>query len=115
MIYKIWITILFVMLSFSNFGYADTLPELSTQAYVGEATYPPQRDREWVNQCLNLSLDVEKFGFKIIAYKIKWFSGAWSGWYVPGVNDLYKKNNEPLRRTWACFNDHSFKILYTTY
>lgn len=29
----------------------------------------------------------------IAAYNIQWFSGAWSGWYVPGVNDLDGKFN----------------------
>jgi hypothetical protein len=25
---------------------------------------------------------------RIAAYKIRYFNGNWSGWYVPGVNDL---------------------------
>jgi hypothetical protein len=25
---------------------------------------------------------------RIAAYKIRCFNGNWSGWYVPGVNDL---------------------------
>jgi hypothetical protein len=62
-----------------------------------------------------LSLDKEKLGVEIIAYRIQWFSGSWSGWYVPGVNDLYKKPYEPLRRYWACFNDHNFEIIYTAF
>lgn len=92
---------------------AQELPELANQAYVGTQKFSPQRDVEWVNQSLNLSLDQIKFGCDIIAYRIKWSSGAWSGWYAPGVNDLYKKANEPLRRYWATFNDHEFEIIYT--
>ena len=35
---------------------------------------------------------------KIAAYKIQWFSGHWSGWYVPGVNDLdHKFDIVPIR------------------
>lgn len=87
------------------------LPELSTQSFVGTQIFSPRHDKEWVDQCLNLNLD-KKFGCKIVAYKIQWFSGDWSSWFVPGVNDLYKKEGEPLRRFWACFNDHNFEILY---
>ena len=50
-----------------------------------------------------------------MAYRLRWFSGKWSGWFVPGVNDLYKKPGEPLRRFWACFNDHEFEIIYRTH
>ncbi len=89
-----------------------TLPELENQAYVGIQQFEPQRDQEWVSDCLNLNLDQRKFGCEIVAYKIQWFSGKWSSWYVPGLNDLYKKSGEPLRRYWACFNDHSFEIIY---
>ena len=37
-------------------------------------------------------------GVPIAAHKIRFFNGNWSGWYVPGVNDLsdvynpYSKN-----------------------
>ncbi len=90
------------------------LLELSTQAHIYTATLKPQHNEKWVNDCLNLSLDFEQFGCKIIAYRIQWFNGNWSNWFVPGVNDLYKKPKETLRRYWACFNDHSFEIIYQT-
>lgn len=93
---------------------ASILPELSTQAKVFSIRLTPRDDEEWVSECLNLSLDQKKFGCRIIAYRIQWFSGSWSSWFVPGVNDLYKKPGEPLRRFWACFNDHSFEIIYQT-
>ena len=89
------------------------LPELATQAYVGAQKFAPQRDEEWVEQCLNLGLDMKKLGCRIVAYRIQWFNGQWSNWFVPGVNDLYKKSSETLRRYWACFNDHHFEIIYT--
>lgn len=111
---RIIITLCIICL-FNSLASADqntaTLPELSTQSFVGTQIFSPRNDNEWVDQCLNLNLD-KKFGCKIIAYKIQWFSGDWSPWFVPGVNDLYKKEGEPLRRFWACFNDHSFEILY---
>lgn len=136
----VWIAIL-IILSFSNFLYAQesdrksvpsqlmlspmesipldsaadhnqVLPELKKQAYVGTQQFKPQLDNEWVEQCLNLSLDQKKWGCKIIAYRIQWFNGQWSTWFVPGINDLYKKSFEPMRRYWACFNDHSFEIIY---
>jgi hypothetical protein len=90
----------------------QVLPELRNQAYVGTQQFAPQQDSEWVEQCLNLSLDQKKWGCKIVAYRIRWFNGNWSSWFVPGVNDLYKKSFEPLRRFWACFNDHAFEIIY---
>lgn len=97
------------------YHYAGTecaLPELKSQAYVGTQKFSPQRDEEWVKDCLNLNIDQRKFGCEIVAYKIKWLGGKWSSWFIPGVNDLYKKPGEPLRRFWACFNDHSFQIIY---
>jgi hypothetical protein len=90
------------------------LPELAQQARVFSVRLRPRNDQEWVEACLNLSLDQRKFNCRIVAYRIQWFSGAWSGWFVPGVNDLYKKPGEPLRRFWACFNDHTFEIIYQT-
>jgi hypothetical protein len=91
---------------------SDSL-NLDRQAYVGVQQFAPLRDSSWVDNCLNLGADIPKFGVKIIAYRLKWFSGHWSDWYVPGVNDLYKKPGEPLRRQWACFSDHTFEIMYT--
>ena len=99
-------------LSQFNTDQTQLLPELKNQAYVGTQTFDPQQDNEWVEQCLNLSLDQKKWGCRIVAYRIRWFNGNWSSWFVPSVNDLYKKSFEPLRRFWACFNDHAFEIIY---
>ncbi len=95
-------------------GSPAELPELASQAKVFSIRLRPRKDEEWVESCLNLSLDQKKFGCHIVAYRIQWFSGSWSGWFVPGANDLYKKPGEPLRRFWACFNDHTFEIIYQT-
>lgn len=61
---------------------------------------------------------------KIAAYKIQWFSGHWSGWYVPGVNDLdhkfnivpircgnYPRKGNTLRRMWSYFFDHNHRYI----
>jgi hypothetical protein len=60
---------------------------------------------------------------RIAAYKIQWFSGAWSGWFVPGVNDLSTKFNthprtcslsyraKSMRRRWAMFYDRTHKFI----
>lgn len=85
-------------------------PETGKEVYC-----QPTRDIRWANYCLNLNLDMQLFGRDIIAYRIRWFTGGWSTWYFPGVNDLYKKANEPLRRQWACFNDHEFMYLYNQF
>jgi hypothetical protein len=91
------------------------LPELASQARVYTAVCKARNDQVWVDRCLDLDLDLERFGCRIVAYRLRWFSGKWSGWFVPGVNDLYKKPGEPLRRYWACFNDHEFEIIYRTH
>lgn len=88
------------------------LPELATQSFVGTARLGPRNDQEWVDNSLNVDLDQKKLGCKIIAYRFQYSGGSWSVWYAPGVNDLYKKPGETLRRSWACFNDHSFEIIY---
>ncbi len=93
-------------------GSPGTLPELASQGYVGTVQSTAIYDNKIVDECLNLNIDMEMFGVEIAAYRIKWFSGKWSGWFVPGVNDLYKKDGEPLRRYWACFNDHEFEFIY---
>lgn len=57
----------------------------------------------------NVVLDV--LGIELIAYKIKWFNGVWSTWFIPGVNDHYQKEDEPERTYVACFNDHEFELI----
>lgn len=90
---------------------ADSL-DLDKQAYVGTYQFSPRYNNTWVTSSMNTNLDIKLLGVKIVAYRIYWSTG-WSGWYVPGVNDLYKKDGEPLRRYWACFSDHTFEIIYT--
>lgn len=100
-----------VIESVRNNKYQDSL-DLEKQPYVGAVKLSRINDLQWVDNCLDLDMDAEKFGVKIAAYRIQWPGGQWSGWFVPGVNDLYNKDSEPIRRYWACFNDHNFEIIY---
>ena len=50
----------------------------------------------------------------VVAYKIQWFGGSWSGWYVTGVNDIDWKYNtieNDMRRMWSYFNDHNHQYI----
>lgn len=61
---------------------------------------------------LDINLDFKMFGGRIVAYKIQWYNGSWSEWYVPGYNDIdWKAQNNRIRRVWSYFSDHSFKII----
>jgi hypothetical protein len=63
------------------------------------------------------------YGGHIAAYRILWYTGQWSEWFVPGFNDLDAKFNmyamscampfpaNGLRRTWAYFNDHYHTVV----
>jgi hypothetical protein len=50
---------------------------------------------------------------EILQYRIEWFDGSWSPWYVPGVNDLDWKNNldGTARRIWSYFDDHTHEYI----
>ncbi|CAF1088345.1 unnamed protein product [Rotaria sordida] len=69
----------------------------------------PTYDSRWPGSGIDLNIDWAIKCGNIIAYKIRWFSGAWSGWYVPGVNDMDEKVNggNGLRRKWSYFEDHT--------
>ncbi|MEK7465583.1 MAG: peptidoglycan-binding protein [Patescibacteria group bacterium] len=49
---------------------------------------------------------------EIVRYRIRWFSGGWSDWYTPGVNDVDWKVNDngTQRRVWAYFGDHEHEF-----
>jgi hypothetical protein len=81
--------------------------QVGTQA----APNPPAGNAPGWYLGLNSEIDSKNLKGKIIAYQIQWFSGAWSGWYVPGVNDLdvkYNRNNNTMRRMWSYFSDHQY-------
>ena len=68
-------------------------------------------------------MDQVAAGGTIIAFKIQWFNGGWSEWYVPGYNDMDGKFNlntkhcsvpyikNSLRRMWSYFYDHTHKFI----
>ncbi len=71
------------------------------------------------HQGLSLQVDNQILGGDIAAFKIRWFNGNWSGWFVPGVNDIDIKYNKythipggvpiqanTMRRWWSYFYDH---------
>eukprot|EP00483_Globobulimina_turgida_P004927 UN04936 len=61
---------------------------------------------------------------KIYKYRIRWFSGSYSGWYFPGQNDndwTAKSNYDNVwnqaqkdagRRQWTMFADHYHEVCY---
>lgn len=59
----------------------------------------------------NLGLDISSHP-EIARYRIQWSSGAWSRWYIPGVDDVdWKTNfNGSLRRVWSYFADHTHEV-----
>ena len=64
------------------------------------------------DQSYNINFDWLKKKGRIIAYKIQWFNGSWSEWFVPGITDLDWKysvvgGNKQVRRMWSYFNDHT--------
>lgn len=61
------------------------------------------RTKYWQNLGLNTSAHPE-----IYQYQIQWFSGYWSPWYTPGVDDVdWVLSN---RRVWSYFEDHNYRL-----
>lgn len=67
----------------------------------------PQGGTAWESLHLDTSSHPE-----IIEYRIQWFNGGWSPWYVPGVGDLDSKTNYDgtKRLLWSYFQDHNYEI-----
>jgi len=57
-------------------------------------------------QSLGLDISIHP---EILKYRIRWFNGSWSTWYVPGQDDIdWKINTDGTqRRIWAYFDDHT--------
>jgi hypothetical protein len=83
----------------------------------------PSSDARWINS-LSLQADNQILGGDIVAYKLQWFSGSWSSWIVPGINDLDTKFNmsaqvrngipvqaNSMRRMWSYFYDHNYSYI----
>jgi hypothetical protein len=83
--------------------------DLTTQVSCTEVTEGPTFDMRWVKG-LNLNVDQTIKGGRIVAFKLQWFNGNWSGWFVPGLNDIdvkYNVGNNTMRRWWSYFYDHT--------
>lgn len=61
------------------------------------------------NYWIKLGLDTSKHP-EIVMYRIRWFRGGWSGWYVPGFNDRHSDKKRAIRY-WACFSDHEHEVV----
>lgn len=85
--------------------YADVLAK---SKQVTRKQHAASRSREWINQ----GLDTSKYP-DVLMYRIRWFSGSWSGWFVPGFNDREKGKGRDIRH-WGCFADHTHEIIRTT-
>ena len=89
--------------------------DVSSQSECEEKTSSATRIAAW-KAGLSRTTDMEVLKGKIVAYKIQWFSGGWSKWYVPGVNDIDHKvnlNNGAcgMRRFWSYFFDHNHQYI----
>lgn len=94
----------------------------SSQQSCVEQTRRPTWDCRWYAG-LNLGVDQLILSGNVVAYQIQWFNGRWSGWYVPGVNDLDHKINpfdrscavpivaNSMRRVWSYFYDHNHRYI----
>lgn len=66
-----------------------------------EVSRQATRDCRW-GSSLDPRLDEYLEKGRIIAYKLRWFGGSWSGWFVPGQNDVDIKFNPQLKTTSCC-------------
>ena len=112
---------LLVLLPFAAMA-TDVLPYSISQTNCEEVTEGRTNDCRWP---AGLYADVDQLVKKgrIIAYQIRWSTGGWSGWYVPGVNDFDTKFNpaartcslpylqNSVRRMWSYFYDHTHKYI----
>ena len=80
---------------------------------VEDVTAPPRGANKWHRSRLSLETDNRILGGNIVAYRIQWFNGNWSQWFVPGVNDVDHKVNSDgsKRRMWSYFEDHTHRYL----
>lgn len=105
-------------------GYNDlVIHNITTQPKCREVIRPRTLKCEW-KVGLYRNIDYLMLKGTIAAYQIRWFSGAWSGWFVPGFNDLDGKFNpyrvscgsfptksNTMRRMWSYFYDHTHKYI----
>ncbi|KAL3853363.1 hypothetical protein ACJMK2_016911 [Sinanodonta woodiana] len=98
--------------------------DLSSQTVCTEVSEEPATyDCRWASG-LNINVDEVILKGRIVAYKIKWFGGYWSGWFVTGINDIDIKYNtaerrcsipckaNTMRRMWSYFYDHIHSYIF---
>ena len=97
---------------------SDCIDHITSQPNCREVHRSRMHDCCW-HAGLSTNVDQTILSSEIVAYKIQWFNGHWSGWYVPGVNDIDTKYNtrartcsvppraHSLRRVWSYFYDHT--------
>jgi len=99
---------------------ANSLATQTQQSTKHIKNAAPDRNTKWYMSGLNTSTDNLILGGDIVAYRIKWFNGKWSAWYVPGVNDIdpklntTKDNTLAPRRMWSYFSDHTHEYIILT-
>jgi hypothetical protein len=94
-----------------------------TTVKCGEEFRVAKFDCRWPSG-VNSRMDEIVYDGRIIAFKLKWFDGTWSKWFVPEMNDFDSKDNvnpkscpgfpyltNGLRRAWAYFYDHDHQII----
>jgi hypothetical protein len=87
--------------------------DLSTQDICTEESSGPTSDIRWT-EGLSTEVDQTILGGNVVAFKLQWFNGNWSNWYVVGANDIdikYKTQNNTMRRRWSYFYDHTHKYI----
>ncbi len=73
---------------------------------------PPRGGRSPWSAQYDRNVDFRILGGRVIAYKLQWFAGSWSDWFVPDYNDIDGKvtvvgTTSYLRRWWSYFEDHN--------
>jgi hypothetical protein len=93
-----------------NYGCFDITSQGSCTEVSNEG---PTSDLRWSGSGLDSNIDWTIKCGDIIAYKLQWFSGGWSDWFVPGVNDMDPKvnNGNGQRRMWSYFEDHTHSYI----
>ena len=95
---------------------------MKTQSICSETTVLWPRDCRW-HEDLDVMAAKKILGSecRIIIFKLQWFSGSWSDWFVDGVNNIDIKFNkygrtcyvsrDSIRRWWPYFYDHNYKYI----
>ena len=87
---------------------------VQTQVTCTEESHGPAGTQIGWQAGLSTNADQKILGAKIAAYQIRWSTGAWSQWFVPGQNDLdtkYNTGTNDMRRQWAYFGDHEHRYV----